>query len=43
MQELYIVSKQRVIYMEDKKTKWIYSIKNTNDYKVFWNTYKSLE
>lgn len=43
MQELYIVSKQRVIYMEDKKTKWIYSIKNANDYKGVLGHLKILE
>lgn len=33
MKELYVVSKQRVTYMQDKKIKWIYSFKNANDYK----------
>lgn len=33
MNELYIISKYRIIYMENKKIKWINNIKNTNDYK----------
>lgn len=31
--EFYIISKQRIIYMENKKIKWIFKLRNKNDYK----------
>lgn len=34
MRDLYILSKQRIIYMEDKHIKWIYKLKNANDYRI---------
>lgn len=31
MKDLYIVSKTRIIYMEDTKISWIYKVKNKID------------